>query len=102
MLEDSSTAGLVHTLHAVEKEIQKRMKKPSKPQVSKSCDDDLRKLPLGFATGSDVLDSAGTILRMLYIEDLRELQNQVNNLLVQVQEFTANPKTDSSLVRVGR
>ena len=92
----------MHTLHAVEKEIQKRMKKSSKPQVSKSCDDDLRKLPLGFATGSDVLDSAGTIARVVHRNTLRELQNEVNNLLVQVQEFTANPKTDSSLGRVGR
>ena len=101
-IDTSTTAGLVHTLRAVEKELQNRMRKPSKVQISKSCDEDLRKLPLGFSTGSDVLDSAGTILRMLYIEDLRELQNQVNNLLVQVQEFTANPKTDSSLGRVGR
>lgn len=94
--EDTSTAGLVHTLQAVENELQKHMKKPSKHH-------DLRFLTeKGFTTGSNVLDSAGTILRMLYIEDLRELQNQVNSLLVQVQEFTGNPKTDSSLGRVGR
>lgn len=63
---------------------------------------DIEKLPLGFTTGEKELDNAATILRMLYIEDLRKLQNEVNEMLVQVQEFTANPKTDSSLGRVGR
>ena len=35
-IEPSTTAGLVHTLRAVEKELQNRMKKPSKVQISKS------------------------------------------------------------------
>ena len=58
--------------------------------------------PLGFSMGSDVADRAAAILRMLYIADLRELQDAVNDIVVTVQEFTANPKTDASLGQVGR
>jgi RLL motif-containing protein 1 len=34
--------------------------------------------------------------------DLRELQDAVNDILITVQEFTADPRTDSSLGKVGR
>jgi RLL motif containing protein 1 len=63
---------------------------------------DLATFPLGFGTGDEVVDRAAAILRMLYVTDLRELQDAVNDVLVTVQEFTANPKTDSSLGVVGR
>lgn len=39
---------------------------------------------------------------VLYILDLRELQDAVNDILVTVQEFTANPRTDAALGQVGR
>ena len=48
------------------------------------------------------LDSAATILRMLYIKDLRALQSLIDRTIVEVQEFTANPRTDTALGRVGR
>ena len=48
------------------------------------------------------LRRAAAVLRLLYLEDLRELQTQVNTLLATAQEFTANPKTDSALGSVGR
>ena len=38
---------------------------------------------------------------MLYVADLRKLQDAVNTTIVALQEFTANPKTDSRLGRVG-
>lgn len=58
--------------------------------------------PLGFATGDARLDAAAALLRMLYVADLRELQDAVNDILITVQEFTADPKTDASLGVVGR
>lgn len=58
--------------------------------------------PLGLSTGQPTLDAAARILRMLYVADLRELQDAVTDLLVAVQEYTADPKTDASLGMVGR
>ena len=48
------------------------------------------------------LDAAATLLRLLYIRDLRALQAQVDGAVVAVQELTANPCTDARLGRVGR
>lgn len=56
-------------------------------------------LVCGAAKG---VDAAASVLRMLYVADLRELQDQVNELLMQLQALTANPKTDSRLGKVGR
>jgi len=60
------------------------------------------KFPLGFNTGESSLNKASTIFRLLYIKDLRELQTEINNLIVAVQAFTANPKTNTALGKVGR
>eukprot|EP00039_Didymoeca_costata_P002395 m.59880 g.59880 ORF g.59880 m.59880 type:complete len:241 (+) comp11279_c0_seq2:1293-2015(+) len=58
--------------------------------------------PLGFETGDPLLDKACKILRLLHIQELRELQTQVNELVVSLQQVTANPKTNSKLGQVGR
>ena len=59
--------------------------------------------PLGFQTGgSEALDSAARVLRMLHVRELRRLQDEVNKCICVMQEFTANPRTDSRLGRVGR
>jgi RLL motif-containing protein 1 len=63
---------------------------------------DPRSFPLGFETGDATVDTAAALLRMLYVADLRELQDAVNDILIRVQEFTADPRTDSSLGKVGR
>lgn len=63
---------------------------------------DVNKFPLGFTTGDKKTDVAATILRMLYIKDLRGLQTIVDETLVNVQNYTANPKTDAALGRLGR
>jgi hypothetical protein len=44
----------------------------------------------------------GIVLKMLHYSDLRELQNDLNALLVLGQEYTANPKTNTALGKVGR
>ena len=58
--------------------------------------------PLGFTTGDATVDKGATLLRLLYIDDLRELQNEVNSIIVTMQEHTANPRTNASLGKVGR
>jgi RLL motif-containing protein 1 len=42
------------------------------------------------------------VMRMLHVQELRRLQDSVNATIVSLQEFTANPKTDARLGRVGR
>ena len=51
--------------------------------------------------GDVKLNQACKILRLLHIGDLRELQTLINELVVQVQGITANPKTNSKLGKVG-
>ena len=77
--------------------------------------------PLGFSTGGGsrpcfsmctnksprfhadkAVDRAATLLRLLYIEDLRDCQTLVNEILVFSQSYTANPQTDAKLGQVGR
>uniref|UniRef100_A0A7S3Y2A7 Uncharacterized protein n=1 Tax=Heterosigma akashiwo TaxID=2829 RepID=A0A7S3Y2A7_HETAK len=62
----------------------------------------LDNFPLGFSTEDPLLDKAAKLLKMLYLTDLRNLQNSINDILVTAQEFTANPKTNTALGKVGR
>ena len=57
--------------------------------------------PLGFETGSPPLDDAARVLRMLHVRELRRLQDAINEAVSTLQEFTANPRTDARLGRVG-
>lgn len=61
----------------------------------------LQEYDLGFDTGDYVLNQAAKIMRLLFIKDLRDLQTNVNEIIVAIQAITANPKTDSSLGKVG-
>lgn len=56
----------------------------------------------GFNFKDPVLAEAAKVLRLLHIEELRKLQTSINELIVEVQRLTANPKTDQSLGKVGR
>jgi RLL motif-containing protein 1 len=66
-----------------------------------SRDEGLDKFPQDFSTGDAAVDAGSKVLRLLYIDDLRRLQTAVNNVIVRAQEFTANPKTDAKLGKVG-
>lgn len=48
------------------------------------------------------VNDAAKILRLLHIKELRKLQTDINETIVVIQAITANPKTDSSLGRVGK
>ncbi|GFR44220.1 hypothetical protein Agub_g5408 [Astrephomene gubernaculifera] len=62
----------------------------------------LARVPLGFEVEGEALSSAAAALRLLYMRDLRRLQSQIDHALVEMQEYTANPRTDASLGKVGR
>ncbi|TNM94232.1 hypothetical protein fugu_002408 [Takifugu bimaculatus] len=62
----------------------------------------LDKHTLGFDTGDATLNEAAQILRLLHIEELRELQTKINEAIVAVQAIIADPKTDHRLGKVGR
>eukprot|EP01084_Bolivina_argentea_P165130 286931_1 len=57
---------------------------------------------LGFTTGNKYVDAAAIILRVLYVLDVRQSQNQLNEIVTFLQRFTANPKTNPNLGKVGR
>jgi len=57
---------------------------------------------LGFTTGNEMVDAAAIILRVLYVLDVRQSQNQLNEIVTYLQRFTANPRTNANLGKVGR
>ncbi|CAJ0958369.1 unnamed protein product [Ranitomeya imitator] len=52
----------------------------------------LDKHTLGFDTGDAVLNDAARILRLLHVEELRELQTKINEAIVAVQAIIAIPR----------
>jgi hypothetical protein len=58
--------------------------------------------PSVFECADPLIKQLAVVLRMLYLSDFRELQNDLNSLIVLGQEYTANPKTNSALGVVGR
>lgn len=62
----------------------------------------LSDFPVGFDTKDEVLNQVSVVLKMLYLSDFRELQNDLNTLIVLGQEYTANPRTNSAMGKVGR
>jgi len=58
--------------------------------------------PIGLETGDKALNQTALVLRLLHIDELRQLQNEVNRAIVETQKLTANPITNTKLGRVGR
>ncbi|XP_011306941.1 UPF0568 protein C14orf166 homolog isoform X1 [Fopius arisanus] len=56
---------------------------------------------MGFDMGDKVLNNTAKALNLLYIQDLRNLQTNINEAIVAVQNITANPKTDTKAGKVG-
>mmetsp|Transcript_50783 Transcript_50783/g.84410 ORF Transcript_50783/g.84410 Transcript_50783/m.84410 type:complete len:288 (-) Transcript_50783:22-885(-) len=57
---------------------------------------------LGFSTGDKYVDAAAIIMRVFYVLDVRQSQNQLNEIVTFLQRFTANPRTNPDLGKVGR
>ncbi|RNA06337.1 hypothetical protein BpHYR1_023269 [Brachionus plicatilis] len=55
----------------------------------------------GIDCKDPILNDAVKVLRLLHIKELRDLQTKINETIVSIQTITANPKTDSSLGKVG-
>ena len=101
--------GVVATLERIEREVASRRgdfeddEDDNEDGEGEETGNDLEaSLPLGFTTGDPEVDSAALVLRSLFIQDLRRLQSTVDETVVRVQEYTANPKTDAKLGKVGR
>lgn len=63
---------------------------------------DLRKLPLGIDVVDPEVRKAVAVLRLLHGLELQQLQVNINTVINELQQLTANPQTDSRLGRVGR
>ncbi|TKR72882.1 hypothetical protein L596_020268 [Steinernema carpocapsae] len=62
----------------------------------------LNKFDLGVkSSGDPKVDAAIRVLRLLHLQNMRELQTGINETLVAVQKVTADPKADVKVGRVG-
>lgn len=55
----------------------------------------------GMKLNDEDVEQAGRILRLLQIHSVRQIQTVINETIVNVQNITADPKTDSALGKVG-
>ncbi|KAM3968145.1 RNA transcription, translation and transport factor protein [Aphomia sociella] len=53
-------------------------------------------------TDVNMIQQPADVLKLLFVQDLRDLQTKINEALVAVQTVTADPRTDTKLGRVGR
>lgn len=66
-----------------------------------SIDLDLSQLPIAVESSDPEVKKAAGVLRLLHNIEMGQLQISVNHVLNELQQLTANPKTDSKLGRVG-
>jgi len=63
---------------------------------------DLDNLPVGVPISDPEVRRAAAVLRVLHGNELQELQVNINHVINELQQLTADPKTDARLGRVGR
>lgn len=92
------------TLAACSKLVQKRLNSESlqNPKIIKGKPYPVMNIHPGFQLNKPAMENAAKILALLYIQDIRNLQTKINEVIVSVQNITANPKTDTKLGKVGR
>lgn len=73
---------------------------PSADSISKSVAYSIKDSPK-FVYNDSNLDEAAKILRLLQVHNTRNVQTAINETIVNVQQITANPKTDTKLGKVG-
>eukprot|EP00917_Polyrhabdina_sp_WS-2016_P013683 GHVP01029936.1.p1 GENE.GHVP01029936.1~~GHVP01029936.1.p1 ORF type:complete len:256 (+),score=59.01 GHVP01029936.1:26-769(+) len=57
----------------------------------------LSQLPSGIGADNDEkMKNVATIARLIHVESLRKLQSSINRLIVEMQEISADPKTNSA------
>jgi len=90
--EDSDTLAALRCVHA-------RICPPSDTEGDRL---DIDKLPVAMDVPDPVVRRAACVLRLLHGIELRALQENINDVINQLQQLTADPKTDVRLGRVGR
>uniref|UniRef100_A0A915IFW4 RNA transcription, translation and transport factor protein n=1 Tax=Romanomermis culicivorax TaxID=13658 RepID=A0A915IFW4_ROMCU len=75
---------------------QREQKTPAAPVVIQLDD-----FESGIDAGDFVLNRAVKILRLLHVRELRDLQTKINETIVDLQNITADPKTDEKLGKIG-
>lgn len=63
---------------------------------------DLDSLPVGMDIPDPEVKRAAAVLRLLHGIELQQLQVNINHVINELQQLTADPKTDARLGRVGR
>lgn len=93
----------ITTLQAVSLLVKERLSEEARYTVMEEGEDfDPSNYEIGFETRDEVINNAARILRLLHVQELRDLQTKINEAIVCVQKITANPKTDQRLGKVGR
>jgi RLL motif-containing protein 1 len=93
-------------LKVIQSRIEEHFVTPTTTAADDATNDASTKAPqrphsLGFTTGDALVDKAAVLLRLLFINDLRDLQSVVNEITVLVQEYTANAVCNTKLGKVG-
>lgn len=71
------------------------------PEQGSGTPFDLDKLPVGLQIDDPEVRRAAAVLRLLHGIELQQLQVNINQVINELQQLTANPKTDARLGRVG-
>lgn len=91
------------TLRAVAKYADTYLSKEARQSSAKQGKPlELSEVSLGFDLRHSSVNEAAKILRLLFIDDIRDLQTRINEAIVAVQTLTADPRTDTRLGLVGR